>query len=315
MGFESFLKNKMDPKQAAERMAAANGGNKYSNDEFYYPKRDENKTADVVIRFLPAKDEQDLPYVTTYSHFFKGDDGKWFIMDMCPTTFGEDCGCCTINSSLWSTERKEAQDLVRQRKRKKSYIFQILVEKDKEQPDRVGKVFPFKCGQQIFDKIMSALNPEFEDEAPKNPFDIMEGNSFNFRIKEDPTKKQTTYEASKFADKATAVFGGDIDKIKAMYESMVDLKEVYLKRDTHDAAFWNKKLASAYSKTLRENGLGLQTEDSDYAQPASKSKPRAEKKSVVDEPMEELGPEWGGPSTDAPGDDLQFFQDILNGKE
>lgn len=312
MGFESFLKSKMDPKAAAERMAAANGGNKYSNDEFYYPKRDpETKTADVVIRFLPAKNEEDLPYVTKYSHFFQGDDGKWCIMDICPTTFGEDCKICSTNSSLWATNNQDMQAIVRKRKRKKEYIFQVLVEKDKDQPDKVGTVQPFKCGQQIFDKIMSALKPEFEDEAPKNPFDIMEGHSFNFRIKEDPTKKQTTYEASKFADKATAIFGGNVDQIKAMYESMVDLKETYLKKDAHDESYWDKKIANAYSKTLSEAGVYVDVEPTQKKPSSSKPKSRVDR--VPDETVDEMGPGWGETEDGGePSDDLKYFEDILN---
>jgi hypothetical protein len=59
-------------------------------DKFWKAEPDAAGNAYAVIRFLPGKTEDDVPFVKTYSHGFKSDSGKWFIED-CPTTIGENC--------------------------------------------------------------------------------------------------------------------------------------------------------------------------------------------------------------------------------
>ena len=54
---------------------------------------------------------------------------------------------------------------------------------DPKHPENEGKVFLFRYGKKIFDKIMASMQPEFEDETPINPFDFWEGANFKLKIR------------------------------------------------------------------------------------------------------------------------------------
>jgi hypothetical protein len=182
--------------------------------EFYYPQIDKEKgTANVVIRFLPPKDDDCPPYVTHYGHGFKGDDGKWVIVDLCPTACGQECPICARNSELWNSGVEENKKVVSLRKRKKSFIANILVIKDPKNPENEGKVFPFKFGSSIMGKVMGAIEPKFEGDESIDPFDMWDGANFNLRIARDPAKQnQVTYEASSFEGKSELFPGNDKQK-------------------------------------------------------------------------------------------------------
>lgn len=241
--YSSFIKRKYNVQDMVEKMATTEKKYHRAEDECYYPVMDkQTETADVTIRFLPGKEETDAPYIIRYSHMFKGDNGKWFIMDVCPTSNGEKCPVCEINSKMWNTEEPKKQEIVRQRKRRKNYFFNILVVKDSEQPEKEGKVFPFMCGSQIFNMIVENMKPQFGEE-PKNPFDLFEGNNFHLRIMRDPSSKQITYKKSKFDEKKTAIFDGDETKLEEVYNSMIDLKK-FIKGSVQD---YSKRIRDAYS--------------------------------------------------------------------
>ena len=63
------------------------------------------------------------------------------------------------------------------------HIIHIYVVKDPVNPQNEGKVFLFKYGKKIFDKVMAAMQPEFEDETPINPFDFWQGANFKLKIR------------------------------------------------------------------------------------------------------------------------------------
>lgn len=192
------------------------------DDGTYYPERDSEGNANVTIRFLPQKDVDAIPFVTYFSHKFKGDDGRWLFMDLCPTTVGKKCPICDKNSTLWNSGSTEKQNIARSRKRKKEYVANILVVKDPKSPEKEGKVFLFKFGASIYEKIKNAINPKYEDENALNPFDLWEGADFYLRIRKDPVKKQITYEDSKFA-KSSPLFDGDEVKLEAILGQCKDL--------------------------------------------------------------------------------------------
>ena len=246
--YSSFIKRKFNVQEMVEKMSTNEKKYHRVEDECYYPVIDkQTETADVTIRFLPGKDESDAPYVIRYSHMFKGDNGKWFIMDVCPTSNGNKCPVCEINSKMWSTEEPKKQEIVRQRKRRKNYFFNVLVVKDSEQPEKEGKVFPFMCGAQIFNMIVESMKPQFGEE-PKNPFDLFEGNNFHLRIMRDASSKQITYKKSKFDEKKTAIFDGDEAKLEEVYNSMIDLKK-FIKGSEQD---YTKRIKDAYSVCFPE---------------------------------------------------------------
>jgi hypothetical protein len=64
-----------------------------------------------------------------------------------------------------------------------SFTSNIYVVKDPSHPENEGKVMLFKYGKKIFDKLNAAMNPEFEDESPLNPFDLWAGANFKLKIR------------------------------------------------------------------------------------------------------------------------------------
>lgn len=161
---------------------AKNGTPANKNENFWRCEQDRVGNGFATIRFLPAKSDDDVPFVKVFSHGFQGPTGKWFIEE-CPTTIGQDCFVCQENSPLWATGAEKDKEIVRKRKRKTAYITNILVVSDPKNPDNDGKVFLFKFGQKIFDKIKDKIQPTFADETPTNPFDADEGANFKLKIR------------------------------------------------------------------------------------------------------------------------------------
>jgi len=206
--------------KAIENLSEKNSGN---DDRFWYPETDKAGNGSAIIRFLPASavdGEEGLPWVRTFSHGFQG-PGGWLI-ENCLTTLNEKCPVCENNSVLWNSGLEANKEIVRKRKRKLTYISNILVISDPKNPDNEGKVFLFKFGKKIFDKITEAMNPEFEDETAINPFDFWEG--ANFKIKIRQVEGYRNYDRSEF-DSPTALYDGDDDKLESLWKREHSLKE------------------------------------------------------------------------------------------
>jgi len=151
----------------------------FKDDRIWKATQDKSGNGYAVIRFLPAPEGEDVPWVRRFNHGFKG-PGGWCI-ENCPTTIDGSCPICEANSELWNSGTESNKNIARDRKRKLSYYANILVVSDSTHPENDGKVFLFRFGKKIFDKIQEAMNPEFEDENPVNPFDFWEG--ANFKLK------------------------------------------------------------------------------------------------------------------------------------
>lgn len=193
------------------------------DDRMWRPEVDKAGNGYAVIRFLPAPGGEDVPFVRLFDHAFKG-PGGWLI-DGCLTSVGEKCPVCEHNSALWNTGTKDNQATVRNQKRKLSFISNIYVVKDPAHPENEGKVMLFKYGKKIFDKLNAAMNPEFEDESPLNPFDMWGGANFKLKIRK--VDGYSNYDKSEF-DSPGALFEDD-DKLEAIWKSEYSLT-VFLDR-------------------------------------------------------------------------------------
>jgi len=194
--FSQMKKSRMSFDNLAKKIDDDKSGGFKKDDRMYYPQLDENKNGQAVIRFLPPSEGEDTPWVKGFSHGFKG-KGGWFIQE-CPTTVKADCPVCTANSALWESGIEKDKEVARGRKRRISYYANILVVEDKKNPENEGKVFIYKFGTKIFDKIKGALHPEFDDEAQINPFDLWEGANFRLRIRK--FEGNVNYDKSDFGD-------------------------------------------------------------------------------------------------------------------
>ena len=190
---------------------------------FWQPTVDKAGNGMAIIRFLPAPavDGDDaLPWVRVFNHGFQG-PGGWFI-DNCRTTLNDKCPVCEHNNTLWNSGIESNKDVARKQKRKLSYIANILVVSDPGNRDNEGQVRLFKFGKKIFDKITEAMNPEFADETPLNPFDLWDGANFKLKIRQ--VEGYRNYDKSEFAD-PSAVFDGDDDKLEKLWKSEFSLTE------------------------------------------------------------------------------------------
>jgi hypothetical protein len=190
---------------------------------FWQPEVDKAGNGMAIIRFLPAPaaDGDDaLPWVRVFNHGFQG-PGGWYIENSL-TTLNQKDPVSEYNSILWNSGIEANKEIARKQKRRLTYISNILVVSDPKHPENEGQIKLYKFGKKIFDKISEAMNPEFADETPLNPFDFWEG--ANFKIKIRQVEGYRNYDKSEF-DSITSVLDGDDDKLEALWKKEYSLKE------------------------------------------------------------------------------------------
>ena len=179
------------------------------------------------FRFLPAPKNEDIPWAKLWSHGFQGPAGSWFI-ENCPTTLdGRPCPVCKDNNRLWNSGVERDKEVARARKRKLTYISNILIIEDPAHPENNGKTFLYKYGKKIHDKIMELLEPQFPDQAPANPFDLWEG--CDFKLKAQKVAGYQNYDKSEFAA-PSEFYAGDDAKKETAWEGEFSLSE-FIKED------------------------------------------------------------------------------------
>ena len=192
----------------------------YEDNRIWKCERDKSGNGYAVIRFLPASNNEDVPWVQLWSHGFKG-PGGWYIENSL-TTLGKDDPVSKANTALWNSGIESDKNIARDRKRKLSYYSNILVLEDSANAENEGKVFLFRYGKKIFEKITSVMNPEFKDETPLNPFDFWTG--ANFKIKIRQVEGYANYDKSEFAE-PSALYDGDDKKCEEVWNQQHSLKE------------------------------------------------------------------------------------------
>ena len=200
-----------------EKMSTSGVG---EDDRLWKPEMDKTGNGFAIIRFLPAPESEELPWAKLYTHAFQG-PGGWYIENSL-TTLGQKDPVSEHNRELWNSGSEKDKETVRKQKRKLSYYSNIYVVKDPANPNNEGKVFLFKYGKKIFDKIMEAMQPEFEDETPINPFDFWQGANFKLKI----VKKDGywNYDKSEF-DRVSPLLDDD-DALEALWKKEYSLTAV-----------------------------------------------------------------------------------------
>ena len=195
-----------------------------SKEHYWKPEVDKSGNGIATFRFLPApsidNDEDALPWVKVFSHGFKG-PGGWLI-DNCLTTKNNQCPVCEGNTVLWNSGIEANKTVARERKRKLNYITNIYIVSDPKHPENEGKVFLYRFGKKIFDKITEAMNPPFEDEKPINPFDLWKGANFKLKIRK--VEGYQNYDKSEF--ETSSPLSDDDTKMEKIWKSEYSLKEL-----------------------------------------------------------------------------------------
>ncbi|WVX87397.1 single strand DNA binding protein [Vibrio phage EniLVp02] len=179
---------------------------------------DKEGNGTAIIRFLPALNPDDKDFVKIFTHGFE-EKGRWYV-ENCPTTHGEECPVCVANNELWSTEIEANKKIASRRKRKLSYWGNILVVKDSANPDAEGKVFKYRFGQKIMEKITNMNNGEPEAGIDGVPVtDVFEG--ANFILKAKKVDRHQNYDDSRFGNQAP-IFKGSDDEVNAQLQDLAN---------------------------------------------------------------------------------------------
>ena len=226
MSFANLKSNRTDvstlANAAAEMSNTKKSTNKYEDLRFWKPTVDESGNGYAVVRFLPAGEGQELPWVRYFDHFFKGNTGQWYVEKSRTTLGGEADPVSEYNSRLWNSGIEADKETARAQKRRLHYVTNIMVLSDPSNPSNNGKVFLYDFGKKIFDKIMDKMQPEYPDETPVNPFDFWSGADFQLKIRN--VAGYRNYDKSEFKS-PTPLLEGDETKLEATYNTMHDMSE------------------------------------------------------------------------------------------
>lgn len=291
-------KFKIDWSKAMDKIREQNdkkSGNGFKDERIYYPQFNENGTAQAIIRFLPSPDT-DIPFVSVYTHSIKG-PGGWYI-ENCPTTLKKECPVCKANSAIWESD----PDTARSRKRKQNYFSNILVIKDPLNSENEGKVFIYKYGKKVHDKIMERLQPgEDSIEEPVMVFDYYEGADFKLIIKKVKvgTVSMPNYDSCQFDKPSTVGTDEEIEKISKSICSLAEFtsESAFKTYDELDSKF-DRVMGAAPSNTPRQ-APSAQSAPAQSNKPAQANKPEAK---TAD-------------ATVFAGNDDEFFNDLQNEEE
>ena len=214
-------KNNLDSLlDAAQKENAPQEKKSYVDERLWRPQLDKSGNGYAVIRFLPPCDGENLPWAKLWSHAFQGPTGQWYIENSL-TTLSQKDPVSEHNTRLWNSGVESDKEIARKQKRKLQYYSNIYVVSDTKNPDNEGKVFLYRFGKKIFDKLMEAMQPAFEDETPINPFDFWTGANFKLKIRK--VDGYWNYDKSEF-DNVSTLSDND-DELEKIYKSQYSLNE------------------------------------------------------------------------------------------
>ena len=232
----------------------------YKDERLWKPEVDKSGNGYAVIRFLPAVEGEDMPWAKVWNHAFQGPTGQWYIENSL-TTVGQKDPVSEMNSAYWNTGIESDKEIARKQKRKLQYFSNIYVVSDTKHPENEGKVFLFRYGKKIFDKVMAAMQPEFEDEKAINPFDFWEGANFKLKIRK--VAGYWNYDSSDF-DNASALFDND-EKIEETWKTAYPLAEFSAATNFKSYEELKTRLDTVLSGSVTVGNVANQLEDAPIA--------------------------------------------------
>jgi hypothetical protein len=240
-------------------------------DKYWYPDTDKAGNGYAVIRFLPPAEGEDIPFVRIWDHSFKNPDtGQWYI-EKSLSTLGKADPLGEYNTKLWNTGIDSDKEIARLQKRRLTYVSNIYIIKDGANPENEGKVKLFKYGKKVFDKLNDAMNPQFDDEAPINPFDFWAGANFKLKIRQ--VEGYRNYDKSEF-DAVGALFEDD-DKLEAIWKQEQSLQALIDPKvfKTYEQLQSRLNLVLGKTKTVAETRNSFVEDDYVAPAPAAKAAP------------------------------------------
>ena len=275
MSFADLKRKSQNNLQFLQKELEKSASGKQVDERFWKPEVDASGNGYAVIRFLPAPEGETVPWAKVYSHAFQG-PGGWYIENSL-TTLNEKDPVGEINRKLWNSGSDEDKETARKQKRKLQYYSNIYVVKDPKHPENEGKVFLYKYGKKIHDKILAAMQPEFQDETPVNVFDLWEGANFKLKIKK--VAGYWNYDSSEFA--APSALLDDDDALEAVWKKQYSLAALtaadqfksYEDLDKRLKMVLGAKPASRYDEELEDESEGRGSFTPDFKSKAPKVEP------------------------------------------
>ena len=228
----------------------------YKDERLWKPEVDKSGNGYAVIRFLPAVEGEDMPWAKVWNHAFQGPTGQWYIENSL-TTLGQKDPVSELNTQYWNTGLESDKEIARKQKRKLQYFSNIYVVSDSKHPENEGKVFLFRYGKKIFDKIMAAMQPEFEDEKAINPFDFWEGANFKLKIRK--VAGYWNYDSSDFYN-PSALFDND-SQIEEVWKKQYPLSEFTATTNFKSYEELKARLDAVLSGSVTVGNVAEQMED------------------------------------------------------
>ena len=253
---------------AAKGESAPQEKKSYVDERLWKPELDKSGNGYAVIRFLPAIQGEDLPWAKVWNHAFQGPTGQWNIENSL-TTLNQKDPVSEHNTRLWNTGLESDKEIARKQKRKLQYFSNIYVVSDTKHPENEGKVFLFRYGKKIFDKITAAMSPEFEDEKAINPFDFWEGANFKLKIRK--VDGFWNYDKSEFED-TSKLFEDDSEADK-VWKSQHSLAEFTAAPNFKSYDELKTRLDAVLSGTVKVGNVADDLDDAPVAKPKVDTKP------------------------------------------
>ena len=241
---------------AAQKESAPQEKKSYVDERLWKPVMDKSGNGYAVIRFLPASVDETHPWAKLWNHAFQGPTGQWYIENSL-TTLGQNDPVSEYNSKLWNSGVESDKEIARKQKRKLQYYSNIYVVSDSANPQNEDKVFLYRYGKKIFDKVMEAMQPEFEDEEPLNPFDLWKGANFKLKIRK--VDGYWNYDKSEF-DKLSALSKDD-DELEKIYGKQYSLTEFTAPSNFKTYDELKTRLDLVLSGTVRASNVATLMED------------------------------------------------------
>ena len=264
----------------------------YKDERLWKPEVDKSGNGYAVIRFLPAVEGEDMPWAKVWNHAFQGPTGQWYIENSL-TTLGKNDPVSEMNSAYWNTGIESDKEIARKQKRKLQYFSNIYVVSDSKHPENEGKVFLFRYGKKIFDKLMAAMQPEFEDEKAINPFDFWEGANFKLKIRK--VAGYWNYDSSDF-DTSSAIFDNDA-QIEEVWKTQYPLGEFSAASNFKSYEELKTRLDAVLSGSVTVGNVAEELEDRPIASPVVDTAP-VESAPIVEKEEEE--------------DSMAYFEKLAN---
>jgi len=251
----------------------------YVDERLWKPNVDKAGNGYAVIRFLPAPEGEELPWVRVWNHAFQGPTGQWYIENSL-TTLNQKDPVSEYNTQLWNSGVESDKEIARKQKRKLKYYSNIYVVSDPSNPENEGKIFLYAYGKKIFDKLMEAMQPAFEDETPINPFDFWQGANFKLKIRK--VDGYWNYDKSEF-ESASALKTSD-EELESIYKGEYSLQEFMAPSNFKSYDELKSRLDAVLTGSVVTGKTAAQmVEEEEVPAPTFKSEPTPQPASVGDE--------------------------------